>query len=352
MPPKKRNKVNRRLPERWQWHHGAIYYRVPPGLESQWDGKKRFRLGKTETEAFRTWHSRLNQLPTKLSTMGQVIDRYLIDVVPGKSFKSREGNMTAINRIRPVFGHVRPADIKPSHAYRYFDLIRENHGHTSAKRDIETLRHMLTKAVEWGAVDRNPLIGQLRLENPKPRSHLPKDWEIRTALEHAPPLLNCYIRFKLMTGLRRGDILRLTLDNVRDDGVHVQPHKTAHSSGKTLIIEWDAAGELRGLVDEILALPPSPRIKSAPLFVTRQGKAFIREDGRANGFDTAWGRFMTKLVAETDVTRFQERDLRALVASESATLQEASDRLGHSDTAITRRVYRRKPVRVKPLLRG
>jgi hypothetical protein len=35
--------------------------------------------------------------------------------------------------------------------------------------------------------------------------------------------------------------------------------------------------------------------------------------------------------------------------SDSATLAEASERLGHSDTAITRRVYRRKPVVVSPL---
>jgi len=209
---------------------------------------------------------------------------------------------------------------------------------------------MLTKAVEWGAIDRNPLIGQLRLSNPQPRTHLPKDWEISEALEHASPLLSCYIRFKLMTGLRRGDMLRLTLADIGPDGIHVQPHKTAHSSGRRLVIEWDDEGELRAVIDEILALPPAPRIKGAPLFVTRQGKPFIKPDGRANGFDTLWGRFMTRLVKDTDVTRFQERDLRALVASESETLQEASDRLGHASTEITKRVYRRKPVRVKPLI--
>jgi len=59
---------------------------------------------------------------------------------------------------------------------------------------------------------------------------------------------------------------------------------------------------------------------------------------------------MDKVIAETKVVdRFQERDLRAKVASDSDTLQEASERLGHADTAITQRVYRRKPVVVKPL---
>jgi integrase len=49
--------------------------------------------------------------------------------------------------------------------------------------------------------------------------------------------------------------------------------------------------------------------------------------------------------------RFQERDLRAKVASDSDSLIEASERLGHADTGITQRVYRRKPVRVQPLVR-
>lgn len=210
---------------------------------------------------------------------------------------------------------------------------------------------MLTKAVEWGSVDRNPLLGQLRVENPKPRDHLPEDWEINLALEHAPALLSCYIRFKLMTGLRRGDILRLTLSDIHADGIHVKPHKTAKTTSKKLIVEWDTDGQLRNLVDEILALPPAPRIQGAPLFVTRKGRPFIKADGQASGFDTLWQWFMAKLVVDSGITRFQERDLRAVVASESDTLQEASERLGHSDTRITARVYRRKPTKIKPLIR-
>jgi len=59
------------------------------------------------------------------------------------------------------------------------------------------------------------------------------------------------------------------------------------------------------------------------------------------------------VMESTKVTeRFQERDLRAKVASDSDGLVEASERLGHADTAITQRVYRRKPVRVQPLKKG
>ena len=106
---------------------------------------------------------------------------------------------------------------------------------------------------------------------------------------------------------------------------------------------------MRELLDEILQIPPS-RIGDAPLFVTRQGKPYIDERGKCNAFDSLWQRFMDKVMSSTKVTdRFQERDLRAKVASESDSLIEASERLGHADTAITQRVYRRKPIRIQPL---
>jgi len=61
---------------------------------------------------------------------------------------------------------------------------------------------------------------------------------------------------------------------------------------------------------------------------------------------------MDKVMADTRATdRFQERDLRAKVATDSNTLQETSERLGHSDTGITQRVYRRKPIVIEPLKR-
>lgn len=48
---------------------------------------------------------------------------------------------------------------------------------------------------------------------------------------------------------------------------------------------------------------------------------------------------------------FHEHDLRAKVASDSDTLEKASERMSHSSTEITKRVYRRKAAKVQPLPR-
>ena len=357
--PKQRRKENRGLPKRWRYKCGAYRYLVPPGQEYRWDNKKEFTLGKTLPEAYETWAERIG-IEHEVTTVSELMDRYLLQHVPTKSHKAQQSDGLAIERLRPVFGSMSPADIEPTHAYKYFDLVARKHGFTSARHDIGTLQHMLTKAVQWGVITNNPLKGQIQFRKSdygqKQRDRLIEDWEIAEALSlkssfRGVKVANPYIRLKLMTGLRRSDILRLRVSDIRKDGIHVQPHKTKYSTGKRLIIEWDDSGELRALVDEILMIPPR-RIGDAPLFTTRNGKAYIDAKGFCNAFDSLWQRFMNKVMAETKVTdRFQERDLRAKVASDSDTLIEASERLAHADTAITQRVYRRKPVRVKPLLR-
>lgn len=50
--------------------------------------------------------------------------------------------------------------------------------------------------------------------------------------------IQAYMRTKLLTGLRRGDLLRLTMSDLKDDGIHVTPGKTENTTGKRLIYEW------------------------------------------------------------------------------------------------------------------
>jgi integrase len=361
MPPKKRLPKNRAYPSGWRWKNGAWRYRVPVAARHLWDNKSEYTLGKTDAEAYAEWSRRINAVGCELPTMAKLMDRYLLEVVPQKAERTQSGNRTSIARLRQVFGTMPPGAILPRHYNQYKHEALRAYGKTSVNHDLEVLSHLLTMAVEWGAIDSNQLLGQVRKHATPPRDRLVQDWEISELLELPEPknkrtarnvrLAKLYVQLKLMTGLRRGDILRLSLLDLKDDGIHVQPGKTRKTTGKRLIIEWDKAGELKAVTDQIRAIPPH-RIGDTPLFTTAQGKPYIKPDGSANAFDSLWQRFMDRVLDETKVSdRFQERDLRAKVASDSDTLQEASERLGHSGTQITQRVYRRKPVRVAPLKR-
>jgi integrase len=139
-------------------------------------------------------------------------------------------------------------------------------------------------------------------------------------------------------------MLSLKLSDLKEDGIHVTPRKTANSSGKSLIIEW--SDELRCAIDEIKKV--RKKINSIWLFHTNIGQPYIKEDGTANGFDSIWRRFINKTLKETKLQeRFTEHDLRAKVASD-IELEHAQNLLAHSSSELTGRVYRRKTRVVKP----
>lgn len=348
MPPK-RNKENDGLPTRWKLVHNAYYYRVPPGLESMWDGKKMFRLGKTLPEAYKVWAERIAN-PERVRTIGALLDRYLLEVVPTKAVTSQATNKYFIAALRKAFGNAPLEAIKPQHIYQYVDKRTKK---TSAHREIEILSHAFTKAVQWGYIDRHPFKGEVRLEGEAPRDRYVEDWELVEALamktEHKAAsviVIQAYLRIKLLTGLRRGDMLRLTMANLLEDGIHVTPGKTEKSSGKRIIIGW--SDELRAAVEDAKAVRP---VLSPFLFCNRKGQGYMKEeDGTANGWDSNWQRFMDRVLAHTKVEqRFTEHDIRAKCGSDAETLAHARTLLAHADSRTTERIYRRKPERVKPL---
>lgn len=346
--PRQRHPENRGLPKRWQYTHGAYFYRVPPGLEAQWDGKKRFRLGATLSEAHVAFGKRVGRAST-IRTIGELLDRYVLQVVPTKAPKTAYDNRHAIEQLRKVFGELALHEIAPHHVYKYVDLRGKV---TAAKREIEVLSHAFTKAVEWGLINRHPFKGEVRLKGAKPRDRYVEDWEIIECLSlqavrkrGSVRMAHAYIRLKLLTGMSRGDLLRLTpARHFKDDGIHVQRHKTAESTGKRTIYEWTP--ERRAAVADALAARP---VDISPfLFCNAKGECYLDESkGTASGFNSLWQNFMERALKETKVTqRFTEHDLRAKCASDAESLEKARALLAHATTATTLRVYRRKPERV------
>ena len=144
---------------------------------------------------------------------------------------------------------------------------------------------------------------------------------------------------RLLTG--RGDILALTRDSVTEDGLLVRPSKSQNSTGKALLIEW--SDDLRQVVARAQQLTPRLR---APLLCNRSGKAYT-----GGGFAVNWQKLQVKALELGAVERrYTFHDLRAKSASDDS-LQAASERLGHSSQAMTKRVYVRTPTKVRPLER-
>jgi integrase len=336
--PKARLKVNKGLPSRWVNYHGAYYYRVPTGLEHKWDGKTKFLLGKTLPEAYIAYAARI-EISVKSKTIGALLDRYTFEVVPTKALRS-------------VFGEMPLLPFSPQLIYIYVDTRQHK---VAAHREIEVLSHAYTKAIQWGLVDRHPFLGQIRLQGEKPRDRYVEDWEILECLalpckkpKGGVAVIQAYIKLKLLTGMSRGDLLRLEPSRqFKEDGIHVQRHKTANSSGKRTIYQWTPA--LIAAKDQALGARP---VDISPyLFCTRRGESYMNEEtGSPPGWKSMWQRFFARVIKETKVSEhFTEHDLRAKVGSDAESLQHAMELLAHADSRTTERIYRRKAVLVRPM---
>lgn len=346
MSPKPRKLENKPLPSRWRFKHGAYYYRVPVGLEHQWEGKTEFRLGKTQSEAYREWAARID-LHANAKTIGELLERYEIEVVPTKAPKTQESYLGAIKKLRPVFGHMLITSLRSVHVFQYRDK-RGKQAPTATNHEIGVLSHAYTKAIEWGLTEENPIKGKVTKISRPPRKRYVEDWELVEALKVASPFIEAYICLKLLTGLRRGDLLSIRLVDLQENGIHVSPRKTQGTTGKKVIYEWNE--ELTQAVDICKKL--RKKTDSPWLFSTRTGQGYMSENGRSNSFDSIWQRFMAKALKETKLTeRFTEHDLRAKVASDN-DINRAQQLLGHSSPEITNRIYRRKAELIAPSRRG
>ncbi len=343
--PKKRLSQNKGLPQRWTMKHGAYYYIVPAGMESKWDGKKWFKLGKTLHEAHREWAKRLEQ-DTQGQTVSQILDRYMAEVAPAKAEKTYRGNIEQAEKIRAVFGDMAPNDIIPQHIYIY---VEKRDAKISARRELALLSHAMTKAVEWGYINRHPFKGEVRMKSEKPRTRYIEDWEIHECLKLEPfpghfcrtRMIQAFIAFALVTGRRKGEILNLKVSDIKPDGIYIHTSKR----GKPIIIQWTET--LRYVTQQLLDQRP---VDISPYVVCNRSGQGYSEGKDSSGFGSIFTRFMDRAIAETKLKeRFTIHDVRAKCASDIKCDEDARRLLSHASVNTTRKIYRRKAETVRPL---
>lgn len=302
------------LPRRMYFHHGAYTFRTMDG--------KRIHLGRDYAEAIRRYADLVQPVIGKLR-LGAVMDAYLREKVPTKKPRTQADYIEAIARLRPVFGEMWPEDLEPKHVYQY---LRERTAKVRANREIAVLSNVMQQAIEMGLINVNPC-RQVRRNQESPRIREVLDSEVEAFRPHCPEWMQAYLDLKLLTGLRQGDMLRLGLFNLRDDGLFVETGKR----GKRLLFRWTPALEEAAERCRVLRRKPS------------DSRLFPISD---RGFKSAWTRAMQKYAGE----RFAENDLRAKVAGDAMDLgMDAASMLGHSSDAVTRRHYVRGTRKVNPL---
>jgi integrase len=268
-------------------------------------------------------------------TMGEVLDKFVIEIVPGKAARTQEDYRRHSAKLKQAFGHMLPDEIEIADLYAYHEARKAP---VQANREITVLGVIYRHAIRWRAATRIPVQGFLFAEE-RPRDRLVTGRERRLfAAHYCPNWLRAYILLKYLTGRRQGELLRLGKFSVQRAGLAVRITKKRRE--RELLIEWTP--RLRAVVDYIVEkLRRSP--SSLMLFHGERGKPVT-----ARALKSVWQRAMTRWEADGN-TRFWEHDIRAETASDAGNDERARELLDHENVRTTRRVYRRGDSKVKPL---
>lgn len=328
----RRRKHDKHLPQRVYLKNGTYWFRPKDARPVNLGRDLGVALARYGEAIHGNWAGR---------TLGDVIDRYRVDILPLKrSEKTRENEGAALDRLKEWAGHMLPDAITVQMLYRYADQRRKVdrsgkavHAPEAARHELGLLGHVYAKAIRWGVASINPVRGMEKAAKKGKRPPVPMA-QVEAVRALATDRMRLAIDLAVCMGPRRGNLLSLTRENLTDEGIVF-----LNTKGQVLqMIEWSA--DLRGIVEQLKALPPQLG-PGQYLLRTREGTGYT-----GDGFSANWQRLMAKHV-EAGGERFRFHDLRS-VAAEAGTLEEARARLGHASAQTTQRYYRRGVERAKP----
>jgi len=336
----RRRKRDKHLPARVYLDHGAYFFR-PKESKPGGERPKAVHLGRELPEALAKYAAIIG---TQWSghTLGDVIDRYRLEVLPTKAEKTQKDQGPELDRLKKWCGHFLPQNLTKQLCYKYMDNRRDKHGKkvpVAARHEIALLGHVFEHAIKWGVTGvANPVRDldygkrkgkrrQVTLEEVEAVKALCRDERIRLAIDLA-----------VIIGQRRGDLLTVNRSQFTDKGIRVGVSKTQDSGVAAIDMEWSE--ELRDIMERSKRL--TPHIPNDYIIRTKKGKPYT-----GSGFYSIWQRLMAKHV-KNGGKHFTFNDLRSVSADAAATVEEARDRLGHTSTATTQRWYRRAPTKAKP----
>jgi len=194
----------------------------------------------------------------------------------------------------------------------------------SVNRELEVLRHMLNKAVEWGWLEENPFSKfrePIFFEERNDRVRFLEEDEIKKLLEVSPPYLANLIKAAIYTGLRKGDLLNLKWSDVNlERGFLIYREQKKRERLGFKYLNNDMIELLMGI----------PKGESDYIFLGPNGKP-LKDIKRS--FHTA--------LKKAGIKDFRFHDLRHTSASHllmrGASLKTVQEHLGHTTIAMTQR---------------
>ncbi len=192
----------------------------------------------------------------------------------------------------------------------------------TVNREMSTLRHMLNKAVEWGMLEASPFAkgSRLMLKENNHRLRFLTEAEI-DLLKECSPHLKPIVETAMLTGMRRGELLSLKWEQIRNGFIYL----TETKSGKARQIPINDR-----LAEVLKEVRRGNQFKSPYVFCDPQGRRFYEVK-----------RSFASACRRAGIEAFRFHDLRHTFASrlvmKGASLKAVQELLGHADLKMTMR---------------
>lgn len=300
-------------------------------------GLRRQGFGNDLDRMLDTWARCWGATEARGDTVGAMLDAFLGAIATRRhdgdiSETTEKDYRKRVASLRPVFGHVRLADVDVPMLASWRDVRGSKR--TTFNRERTVLSEAFKVGIEKGMCRQNPVV-HLKPKMETPRDRLPTDAEVNAVLVHCSRWLAGVVILAAATGLREGDILRLRKADFGPEGLTVLPRKTRRKNPRPTRWAWSEGLRLA------CTLVARESVVSSLYWLSKPDGQPYAEDG----FRTAWNRAIRAAVkASPGLNRFRFNDLRAKAGSESTDWRI----LGHLDQKTFERVYNRAPREVVP----
>lgn len=303
---------------------------------------KRWRepLGTDYAAAIKRWAELEGEqsVPTARATLRDVADAYRREVIPTKAPRTQSDNMRELVRLLAFFDDP-PAPleaIEPQHVRQYLRLRKGSP--IRANREKALLSHIWNWAREQGYTAKpNPCAG-VHGNRETGRKVYVDDAQFAAIRAKADPITQTAMDLAYLTGQRPGDVLRMSLADVRDGVLEVRQGKTG------ALVRIMIEGELAQAIEGIKAQASARKVASMRMLANAEGHVI--------GLNALSRRFRAAVEA-AGLSGIQLRDLRAKAATDKAEsagdARQAQRQLGHTSVVMTEHYIRaRRGEKVTP----
>ena len=268
-------------------------------------------------------------------TFNALADKYVEEFKTQKSFFSSKVHV--IQNLRERFGDMKLSQIGRYELVSYRNYIKatptpagtpmggRQRSDATVNGYLITLQHMLSMAVEWGDLEVSPFKKGKRLafKLDNRRLRFLTEPEIAALLGECPPHLKPIVKVALNSGMRRGELLGLKWEQIRNGFIYLEGAMCKSGKGRQIPIN--------SLLDEVFReMRLTNQLISPYVFCDSNGRRYNEVTRSFNGACRRAG-----------IENFHFHDLRhtfaARLVMNKVSLKAIQELLGHADMSMTMR---------------